>query len=166
MRVALSLIFIVTVICMINVYASLHGSETLFHVVTLFSYFLCVLTIAGVVSVCKLRSTWIAFISCSGLFLLLAIFKVESLARVMQLPVQFVDSTGFLPPTDNNLTFNPAERLQVAFETCSPLLAGIAAAFMALIFFPGQRQRPPDNSTSYRAFQDSVEAKHLGKLSR
>ncbi len=150
MRVAITLILVMLAIVVANVSAAMVTSNSwssLAHVVTCFVH---AVIIAGVITTCTLRSTWMSFLITTSLFTLLAISESPALFDMMQHVARVFESWKVLPPENVSAKYQPVDRLAAALVISCPPMFGVAAALVAIVFFPGYRQtRSTDNDYEY-----------------
>ncbi len=141
MRAAIVLILVTLSLLVGNIIAGNSNSNAWIGLMMVLSCFLNAVVIAGIVSTCPMRSSWIAYIITTSLFMLLVVTRSEGLSATMQQVAELVNGWGVLPRENSSLNFFPVDRLRAALETSSPPLFGIAAGWVAILCFPGKRFR-------------------------
>ena len=143
MRATISLILVTLALLIGNVSAAISHSNGWVAAMMVLSCFLNAVLLAGIISTCELRSSWIAYIITTSLFMMLVITRAEGLSEVMQHVAVVVGSWGILPAENSSLNFFPVDRLRGALENSCPPMFGVAAGFVAILCFPGKRFRKP-----------------------
>lgn len=140
MRVAITLILVILAMTLANVCAAMATSNSwssLAHVITCF---VNSVIIAGVITTCPLRSSWLAFLVTTAVFLLLAMTESAALDNVMQHIAKVFESWKLRPPLNSETDNQSVERLAAALAISCPPFFGVAAGLIAIVFFPGYRQ--------------------------
>lgn len=139
MRALITLSLLVITLSLANIFTAAYstvGWSSLMHVV---SCFLNTCIIAGIIASCELRSTWLAYVVTTGLFLLMAIIQSPPLLDVMRHVIEAIDSMQSLQSIRSESADLRLDRLSASLAISCPPMFGIAAAIVALLCFPGYR---------------------------
>ena len=143
MRTTITLILVTLFLLLGNVFAAISNSNGWVSVMMVLSCFLNSVLIAGIISTCEMRSSWLAYIITTSLFMVMVIIRPEGLTGVARNVAELMVGWGVMPPENSSLNFSPIDRLQAALEVSCPPMFGVAAAFVAILCFPGKRFRKP-----------------------